>query len=266
MSFFGKEVVGLSEHFQYPALPYPEWLRPSRSVPQVSADFVRPSAPGHEATSSTAIRFEHITSATSSVSSASGEIADEIEAPSVTEASVTIASEQRVPELETMEAPLEHQDDLKMYEDEDLQEQEEESEYKKYPRPAPRGRRVHHSEQLEKESRPSQSQVIQALSTLKAKDLQWLDNLLSHQVQQVSYLDFSRIWERLNGKNSIVKVGSGGSHRKLYDLTKKYAGETFAHNKNQIYYKGFLPYLVGAFSKIGINQETLKAYLSTQKS
>lgn len=92
---------------------------------------------------------------------------------------------------------------------------------------------------------------------LKTEDTNWLMKLFNNEFKVCAYRDFSRIWERLNGINSIVPSKKGSSHFKLCDPSKEVVGGIFTHGYGQEYWGSAVHDLKQHFIVLGITHELL---------
>lgn len=95
------------------------------------------------------------------------------------------------------------------------------------------------------------------LKKLNSSDLSWLQLLFSREKAWLSYHDFLRIWEKLNGKGTVIASG-GGSHRRLKNRLGKTVGFTVQpHGNSNKIGKGLQDGLIKAFQLVGIKGESL---------
>lgn len=113
-----------------------------------------------------------------------------------------------------------------------------------------RGRRMFYS------ARPEPLAHERLLTKLQANDKIWLASLFKKLLNEVSYREFSRVWNRINGPGSI-DISDGSSHGSLLNSKGEIVADIFTHGNNQKYGKKYQNYLRDAFIAIGINPEQL---------
>lgn len=100
-------------------------------------------------------------------------------------------------------------------------------------------------------------QEIWIQTKLNSDEIKWLEKLLNHRLKVVAYRDFARVWEKLNGKKSIVASKKGSSHFKLLNKDGQVVGGIFTHGSGQEYWNGAVQSLRNLFDALGITADIL---------